>query len=283
MIKNISLFSLALLATCQIQSYIPTPGPLQLSSTTNPSTHTLVSYGAIIDDGLLKNPNALAQVQSLTENNDLKTIKPYQDYMESLEQGKGKIEWIYALERGIMNLVDKELYVLGSYKPYFSMFFTGIRYKWINPLSWLNIRNYISENNEIVDQLLQEFDNLTTISAKYSTSLYTRLKAISISYNNWKKPLKLAAIVGAGLAASQAPATYKKYMDFKKLEQDLATIYNAVNPNKPYPVSAFSNPWQNDLTDLKRNVDQIMLNQMHANWLANQEAQKIAFQQALKK
>tara|TARA_B100000674_G_C37809852_1_gene900573 strand:- start:663 stop:1175 length:513 start_codon:yes stop_codon:yes gene_type:complete len=71
----------------------------------------------------------------------------------------------------------------------------GLRYTWLNPLTYIQPQYWLSDSNEELDQLINELDQLATVAMSKNPILATRMKATVHTYRHWRKYI-LATIIG---------------------------------------------------------------------------------------
>lgn len=189
--KRQFLIFFACLTTLNVFGYLPVTGPLQLCDTVDASGF-VIKRGEIIKT-LLKTTTLHDCMQDLVNFDGVTSVEKlssYQTIMHKLENHshqdpklvQGAIE---ALEYAIMYAYDKHIYIAGGYTAYLSIMFSGLRWRALNPFSYLNIVSWCSENHEKGAQLIYEFEQLSKIAEKYGSTY--RLKATTFSYKHWRK------------------------------------------------------------------------------------------------
>ncbi|HSW77109.1 MAG TPA: hypothetical protein VLG50_08680 [Candidatus Saccharimonadales bacterium] len=187
--------------------YTPANGPLILGDRINQQTRIL-ERGTIMYT-IFTNPlfaNELATIARF-DGNPINNLSSYQQIMENLAKTTNTaqaIEVTKAFERTIMYLYDYRAYTYGNYKPWNSIAVTGIKWTWVNPLAYFNPKNYVSDNNPELTQLIDELDNLTQIVKKHSAKEGIRLELTVHSYRYWR------AYAAATTVACVATAWYYK-------------------------------------------------------------------------
>ena len=185
-----------------VADHIAAPGPLQLIDRVDVQNNKI--RGVIIKQLGIKSSffKELKELLKTYSVNGYDKLPTYQEIMNDLDNGRlsneKAVTVIKIFEYLIMDLISDELYLFGNYTPYLSTFFTGVRYKWANPFSWLNPWNYFGENNDKVYQLFYEFDQLADIACKYDFVLGYRLKLTAFSYLHWRKVIAASVLVSAG-------------------------------------------------------------------------------------
>lgn len=180
--------------------YKAAAGPLQLHD-----THTRGEIMKAAIEGSLPGANpiltaantAIAQFEGPRLNAAQQNFRSYQIIISDIAKSTNKtlsIAAIEAFEQIIMHLYNYRAYTYASYHPYASIFFTGIRESWLDPRSYFTLKNWTSDNNEELEQLITELDNLATIAKKHSDFLNIRLKTMVHSYRNWRRNLAISCL-----------------------------------------------------------------------------------------
>ena len=194
--KQQFLIIFACLTVCGMSAYVPVTGPLELNDTIDASGF-VIKRGAIMHTllhstelhGCLRDVMKFDGVDSVEKLSSYQTIMHKLDNLSSLNNklvqdvvlAQGVIE---ALEYAIMYVYDKHIYIVGGYTAYLSIVFSGLRWRALNPFSYLNPFSWCGENHEKGTQLIYEFEQLSKIAEKYG-NVY-RLKATTFSYKHWR-------------------------------------------------------------------------------------------------
>lgn len=192
------------LSVFNVYSYISMPGPLQLNDTVDASG--FVTQRGEIMKTLLTTTSLHFCVQDLMRFDGVDSfdkLGSYQSIMQKLEnktnQDSRAVELaIEALEYAIMYTYDKQIYIVGGYVPYLSLVFSGLRWRALNPFSYLNPFSWLGENHAKGTQLICEFEQLSKIAENCYGSAY-RLKATTFSCKHWRAIRNAAIIAGAAL------------------------------------------------------------------------------------
>ncbi len=211
-------------AVNQAPSYVPAPGPLQL-------TDSVAMQGAITQ--ALSNPALQAQRAVVTRfAQTVPNTTTYQDIVFAIKNNIGQplaVDALQAFEQVIMHMYNHEAYMISlPYSSSRSLFFNGIRYNWANPLAWLNIKNWTSDNNKKLDQLIGEFSQLSDIAMQHNLKLGTRMKVTIQSYKNWRN--SIALIIAAYLIADtikRSDSTSLVNTAYDNVAQDCSQVLNA--------------------------------------------------------
>ena len=188
--QKLLLFSLMVHQAVAV--YVPVAGPLCLTDFTDESGYVL-NRGEIIK--IMQNESSLhGSLQALcrfTGAASADALPPYQDIMEQLSRirfvtidSEASIE---AFEHAIMYAYDKQIYIIGGYTQYLSVLISGLRWRALNPFSYLNPWSWFTENHAKGSQLLYEFEQLVDIAYRINSAHYDRLRATLISYKHWRK------------------------------------------------------------------------------------------------
>jgi len=174
--------------------YIPAQGPLILGDSLNPTTRTL-NRGYIMDT-LINNLTFGNELVNISNFLNLSIGAPitqtYQEIIQLVKQStntNASILVIEAFENIIMHKYNYDAYCFGNYTPGRSIFFNGIRYSWLNPLSYINPKSWLSDNNLTLDQLISELENLSQIAQSHSFTVSKRLALTAHSYRYWRQYL----------------------------------------------------------------------------------------------
>jgi hypothetical protein len=95
-----------------------------------------------------------------------------------------EFQWLQFLQRG---------YWHGNYDSVRSIFFTGIRASWFDPRCY-GPKSWISDNDAILKQYIDELDQIASIMYYHDTYEYTRLKTMVHSYRHWRRNLALSCV-----------------------------------------------------------------------------------------
>ena len=195
--------------------YTPTTGPLNLSDAANTTTR-----GSIMQIVINNNP-AIAGVANptLAQANAAISIfdgqgqnfRPYQQIMTNLRQATNTtqaLEALTAFETILMHMYDYRAYMVGTYKPVQSIFVTGIRWSWINPICYISPKSWLSDNDAELKQIIDELDQIADIATFHSALVGTRIKTTVSSYRNWRRNVLLGT--AAYLAANMYRQGYDK-------------------------------------------------------------------------
>lgn len=173
--------------------YIPAVGSLELCDKVNfkgEFTRGVIMH-ALMQNATLQNElQAVAKFDGQGPN-----LRTYQQIMNNLKNSTSSADALAALkafEKVIMHLYDFRAYAYGSYKPGISIFATGIKWSWINPASYLNPQNYISDNDPELHQLLSELLNVARVTSLHSIIEGQRMSLTVYSYRNWRKNVAIA-------------------------------------------------------------------------------------------
>ncbi|MCX5923264.1 MAG: hypothetical protein NTU89_01725 [Candidatus Dependentiae bacterium] len=173
--------------------YMPAIGCLELCDKTN--FRGECTRGVIMH-ALMQNPALQAELQAVVKfDGQGPNLRSYQQIMDNLKNSTSSADALAALqafERVIMHLYDFRAYAYGSYKPGLSIFATGIKWSWINPANYFNPKNYISDNDPELHQLLSELSNVAKVTSLHSTIEGERMSLTVYSYRNWRKNLTIA-------------------------------------------------------------------------------------------
>ncbi|MFA5998524.1 MAG: hypothetical protein WC747_00690 [Candidatus Babeliales bacterium] len=186
--------------------YAPAAGPLVIGDRVNPQTGILER--GVIMYTLFTNPLFAAELATITQfNGQAINNVSYQTIMDNLAKTTNTAQataTVKAFEKVIMYLYDYRAYAYGNYKPGTSIFVTGIKWSWINPLAYFDPKSYISDNNPELHQLIDELSNLSSVAKKHSVKDGIRLELTVHSYRNWRRNLIIAT------AACAATGLYVK-------------------------------------------------------------------------
>lgn len=186
--------------------YVPAAGPVQLGDVVAGGVVRGAIMKAVIDHNPI-NPNAhptlaAANAAIAVFDGQGQNFRAYQTIVTNIGQSintQDAINAVKAFESVIMHLYDYDMYLIGGYKPGVSMFFTGVRWSWINPLAYVSPKSYFSDNDARAKQLIDELDKLAEAVKIHSGFEYARIKATVHSYRHWRRNMMLA--VAAYLAA----------------------------------------------------------------------------------
>jgi len=174
--------------------YTPAKGSLEFNDVINAATHVL-NRGAIMN-ALMTNPDLNDELLAVQEfDGQGVNLRSYQQIMENLQSStasQSALPALQAFEKVVMHLYDFRAYALGSYKPGISIFVTGIKWSWINPLSYLNPKNYISDNDPALHQLIDELANIAKVTKIHSVPTAERMNITVNSYRHWRRNIALA-------------------------------------------------------------------------------------------
>src|SRR3990167_756863 len=202
--KQNLLIAFGCLSTCAAYAYLPMPGPLQLGDTVDVSGF-VIKRGEIFKT-LLTTTELHFNMQDLMKFDGVDSVEKLSSYQAIMQKLENKVveddllvqNAIEALENAIMYTYDNEIYIAGGYIPYVSMVFSGLRWRALNPFSYLNPWSWLSENHKEGTQLIYEFEQLAKIAESYGSAY--RLKATTFSYKHWRlirlTPWIVALIVG---------------------------------------------------------------------------------------
>ncbi|MCX5924532.1 MAG: hypothetical protein NTZ68_03860 [Candidatus Dependentiae bacterium] len=180
--------------------YTPAAGPLVIGDRVNPQTGVLER--GVIMYTLFTNPLFAAELATITAFNGVAINNvSYQAIMDNLAKTTNTAEataTVKAFEKVIMYLYDYRAYAYGNYKPGTSIFVTGIKWSWISPLAYFDPKNYTSDNNPELHQLIDELSNLSGIAKKHSAKEGVRLELTVHSYRHWRRNLVITAATYLG-------------------------------------------------------------------------------------
>ncbi len=189
--------------------HAPAAGPVQLGDAVNGQQGVLrgAIMKAVIDHNPINvntNPTLAAANAAIAQfDGQGQSFRSYQAIITNIGQSINTqlaIDAVKAFESVIMHLYDYDAYMIGGYKPGLSVFMpTGIRWSWINPLTYLSLKSYFSDNDDRLKQLINELDKLANVVKIHSSAEYLRIKATAESYRNWRRNTMLA--IAAYLAA----------------------------------------------------------------------------------
>jgi hypothetical protein len=172
--------------------YMPAIGKLELCDKTNFKGECT---RGVIMHALMQNPALQNELQAVVKfDGQGPNLRSYQQIMDNLKNTTSSVEALAALqafEKVIMHLYDFRVYAYGSYKPGVSVFVTGIKWSWINPASYFDPKNYISDNDPELHQLLSELLNVARVTSIHSTVEGQRIALTVYSYRNWRKNLAI--------------------------------------------------------------------------------------------
>lgn len=181
--KKLWLTLIALYASV-LNAYTPVQGPLTLIDNPN-------KFGAI---RATVNSNPQLQNEANIIGQFAQTLPPssqtYQGIVHEIIQSQSPLalQTLGAFESVIMYMYhDKTL----LFKIPFGTDFTyqGIRHSWINPISYLNFKNWLEDNNSELDQLLSELYQLAKIAHKKNPLMGSRMITKVNLYRHWRKYL----------------------------------------------------------------------------------------------
>jgi len=170
------------------------PGNLQL--------HDNATQRGIIMDTILNNSQFQAEAQTIKEFLNIPITQaniPFssQQIIQKVQQStdwEKAIAVIEAFEKALMHRYHYDLYALGSYRPWQSIFITGIKYSWMDPIKWINPMNWVSENSPTATQILTELEYLARIAHLHSYVTGKRLEYTVQSYRHWRRNLALTVL-----------------------------------------------------------------------------------------
>jgi len=175
----------------------PAQGPLPLGY----NGYTSGIRGGIIMETIMSNPDfhkekeAIQTFLNLTVNHSLN--QSYQQIIQSIGESTHAAESIAvieAFEKALMHKYHYDTYLVGSYRPWQSIFFTGIKYSWVNPAKWINPRAWISDQDPNLKQILEEMESLAKVANKHSIITAQRINATVQSYRHWRRNIALAIV-----------------------------------------------------------------------------------------
>ena len=170
-------------------SYTPAKGILQLED----SVHCLGTITQALSVPELHRQSLVIKDFAATTPNCL----TYQDIIFAIHNkiaDEKSIAALKAFEEIIMYLYHKEAYAVSlEYNQLRSLFFNGVRYSWIDPIEWIKIQSWSSDNNKKLDQLIEELNRLATIAMNHDKKLGLRMKLTVMSYRNWRNGIVVAA------------------------------------------------------------------------------------------
>lgn len=120
------------------------------------------------------------------------TYLSYNYILQKIDQSTNASEAIGAieiLEKAIMHKYHYDAYLIGCYTPGVSIFFSGIKYSYLNPLAWF------SAEDKTATALLNELQYLSKIAEIHSMLLAKRLALTVESYRHWKRNMAIAIAV----------------------------------------------------------------------------------------
>ncbi len=173
--------------------YMPAMGCLELRDTINAQGQ--MTRG-IIMHALINNPDLQAELQAVVDfDGQGPNLRTYQQIMDNLKNSTSSSTALAALkafEQVIMHLYDFRVYAVGSYKPYVSIFVTGIKWSWINPINYLKPKSYISDNDPELTQLIDELANVAKVTTIHSLPEGKRMSLTVQSYRHWRRNVAIA-------------------------------------------------------------------------------------------
>lgn len=195
--------------------HVPAAGPLQLGDfVAGGVARGAIMQAVIGNNPINQNPNpTLAAANAAIagfDGND-QNFRTYQTIVTNISQAvnsQAAIDAVKAFENVIMYLYDYDVYLIGGYKPGVSIFFTGVRLSWVNPVSYFSLKSYFSDNNARSKQLIDELDKLADAVKGHSIVEYARIKATVHSYRHWRRNVMLS--IAAYLAADMCKHGYEK-------------------------------------------------------------------------
>src|SRR5688500_17577955 len=139
----------------QLTLHTPAQGNLLLGDNGNAAG---IQRGIIMDT-IMNNPNFADEEAAIrqfckTPVGQQITLS-YQQIVQRIRQSTdtaGAIAVIEAFEKAIMNQYHYDTYAIGSYRPWQSIFITGIKYSWINPIKWINPCAWVYNKDSNLDQ-----------------------------------------------------------------------------------------------------------------------------------
>lgn len=181
--------------------YLPAQGPLRLGDEVSFNARNIVPINrgaimhAIINDPKLIDANAAI---AAFDKNSPPNFRSYQQILDNINQStdyETSLKALCAIEDAIMHLYDYKVYALGSHKRGISIFFTGIKWSWLLPNTYFNSRNWTSDNDPELSQLIDELSQIATITQKHSPIASLRMKATIQSYKHWRRNLAISTLV----------------------------------------------------------------------------------------
>ncbi len=197
--------------------YVPMSGPLKLADTVDLQGCVLVRgeiMGKLLTTRSL-HPSVIALMR-FDGVDSVDKLSSYQAIMQKIEEAAFKQESnalvegaIEAIEYAIMYLYDDKIYIVGGYTPYVSVLFSGLRWRALNPFSYLNPWSWVVENHEKGFQLIAELEQLSDIARSLKDNLVqaSRLKTTVFSYKHWRM-IRLVPLIIAGLYISPSLTPY---------------------------------------------------------------------------
>ena len=173
--------------------YMPAIGPLELRDTINAQGQ--MTRGVIMH-ALINNPDLQNELQAIVDfDGQGPNLRSYQQIVENLKNSTSSttaLAALQAIEKTIMHLYDFRVYAFGSYKPYLSIFVTGIKWSWINPIHYVRPNSYISDNDPELSQLIDELAKIAQITSIHSAIEGTRMSLTAQSYRHWRRNMTIA-------------------------------------------------------------------------------------------
>lgn len=196
------LCSAASMLQAALMLHTPAPGSLLLGDNGNAAG---IQRGIIMNT-LLGDPNfkkeALAIKKFLGLDEKQQIPLSYQQIMQLVQQSTNaelSIPVLEAFEKTLLHQYHYDNYLIGSYQPWQSIFFTGIKYSWVNPTKWFNPTEWMSSNTDPnLNQILTELAFIARVAQKHSIVTSTRMSATIESYRNWKRNMGLTIVAYLG-------------------------------------------------------------------------------------
>lgn len=170
--------------------HFPAQGALQLGDNGNAPG---IQRGIVMQT-ILTNPNFVNEINTIKAFLGLNMAQPinmsYQQIMQLVQQSTGSnqaIAVIEAFEKALMHQYHYDTYIVGSYQPWQSIFFTGIKYNWLSPIQWINPTSWINYNDPNLNQIMKELSFLGKIAQRHSTITSQRINATVASYLHWRQ------------------------------------------------------------------------------------------------
>lgn len=176
--------------------HAPAQGNLQLGD----NGHAAGIQRGIIMDTIINNPDFASEHITIAQFMGIpgQPIQfSYQQIIQRVRQSTDAIQSvavIEAFEKALMHQYHYENYAMGSYQPWQSIFITGIKYSWINPIKWVNPKYWISDQDPELNQILEEMSFLAKVAYKHSLVTANRINATVESYRHWRRNMALTVI-----------------------------------------------------------------------------------------
>lgn len=177
--------------------HAPAQGNLQLGD----NGHAAGIQRGVIMDTIITNPNFANEEIAIAQFLGIPLAQPinfsYQQIMQRVQQSTDAaqaITVIEAFEKALMHQYHYDTYAVGSYQPWQSIFFTGIKYSWMNPAKWINPTYWISDNDPNLNQIMNEMAFLGRAAYKHSYVTSKRISATVESYRHWRRNMALTVV-----------------------------------------------------------------------------------------